>query len=96
MPLKTMRGVWRFQQEVGGRGCTGSFVFSGQYDQPNRGDVTFAPAKVACYSRIRPEKPVRGPWRMKPSRRAATEGREDEGGMGVGGSRREEGKGEGV
>lgn len=71
MPLKTMRGVWRFKEKREGRTCTGRLTFQGKLDEPNRGDVVYENLEggaAMCYSPTPPAKAVKGKWLMKPAK----------------------------
>jgi hypothetical protein len=56
MPLKTMRGVWRFNEQREGKTCTGRLLFEGKLDEPNRGEVFYKNIEdgTACYTPVPP------------------------------------------
>eukprot|EP00961_Rhodomonas_salina_P016010 215400-Rhodomonas_salina.2 len=67
MPLKTMRGIWKYKEVKDGKVCDGTLTFRGQLDNPNRGDVVFDGGSNSCYSPIPPVKAIKGKWLMKPA-----------------------------
>jgi len=82
MPLKTMRGVWRYKEKREGRVCNARLVFEGKDDEPNRGEVRLESVGIAsCYDALAPAKAIRGKWLMKP---AKFEGRPSAGGGTIG------------
>jgi hypothetical protein len=73
MPLKTMRGIWRFKENRERQSCTGRLVFEGKLDEPNRGDVIFLGTEnlgtsSVCFTPRPPAKSVKGKWLMKPAK----------------------------
>jgi len=73
MPLKTMRGIWRFKEIRERQSCTGKLVFEGKLDEPNRGDVIFLGTEnlgtsSVCYTPRPPAQSVKGKWLMKPAK----------------------------
>eukprot|EP00802_Teleaulax_amphioxeia_P020573 Tamp_20865.p1 GENE.Tamp_20865~~Tamp_20865.p1 ORF type:complete len:273 (-),score=44.31 Tamp_20865:356-1099(-) len=73
MPLKTMRGVWRYKEQREGQTCAGRLVFEGKLDEPNRGDVLFENLDGgSCYAPIPSAegktRAIKGKWLMKPAK----------------------------
>ena len=81
MPLKTMRGVWRYKEKREGQVCNARLVFEGKDDEPNRGEVRLENLGGHCYDAVAPAKGIRGKWLMKP---AKFEGRPSAGGGTIG------------